>query len=570
MIREYAVELLAVPEAEATRLRIDAAAWLAAAGASADAIQMLLAAGAADQLAAIVAKEGSKLLAAGQIATVLGACRAIPPHLRTAEIEQLEGEAQQIQGDWSAAMTCFQRAAAGRDALPAQLAWRIGLIHYLRGEPDAALTVYQRGVDDSAADPVEMALLLAWMSTAHWIRGDVEPCRELATRALAAATSCGDHRALAAAHTVMAMLAALDGDRRGNDVHYLLALRAAEEASDVLQVVRIRTNRGSHFMEEGSYAEALQELDVAVRLAELHVLRELPRAEPQQPWGDQAAHGSHRGGAGRPRGFTASLPADRLGHGVVSPAADRRDLQRARQSRPGARHARGGASRSPRHRAMSRALFRRSRASQRWSPARIPSGHGLSPIGRWGTEPGCRTSPRCSRRDGLPPPEESSARARDLADKAEAAARARHDRAGLADAIALVAVSASDPRVTLRRLAEAAAIWREVGNPLGEAKVDLVRASIDRGAGSAALRQKAERELEMLGVRAHQSGNVAAGLLAFLSPRDRVAVRVQSLGGFSVLRDGELVRVSEWQSKRARELLKLLIAAAAGRRRARI
>jgi DNA-binding SARP family transcriptional activator len=38
-----------------------------------------------------------------------------------------------------------------------------------------------------------------------------------------------------------------------------------------------------------------------------------------------------------------------------------------------------------------------------------------------------------------------------------------------------------------------------------------------------------------------------------------VAVRIQSLGGFSVLRDGELVRVSEWQSKRARELLKLLI-----------
>jgi DNA-binding SARP family transcriptional activator len=53
---------------------------------------------------------------------------------------------------------------------------------------------------------------------------------------------------------------------------------------------------------------------------------------------------------------------------------------------------------------------------------------------------------------------------------------------------------------------------------------------------------------------------VAAGLLAVLSPRDRVAVRVQSLGGFSVMRDGELVRISEWQSKRARELLKLLIA----------
>ena len=258
-----------MPEAVAQDLRVTAATWLAASGAVGDAIQVLLSAGSTDQLAGIVTTDGSRLLAAGQIATVLSACRAIPLELRTAEIEQLAGEAQQIQGDWSEAMACFQRAAAGRQSLPAHLAWRIGLIHYLRGEPDAALAVYQRGIDDPGADAVEMALLLAWMSTAHWIRGDVEPCRELATRALAAANACGERRALAAAHTVMAMLAALDGDRRANDAHYLLALRAAEEAPDVLQVVRIRTNRGSHFMEEGSYAEALQELDVAVRLAEL-------------------------------------------------------------------------------------------------------------------------------------------------------------------------------------------------------------------------------------------------------------------------------------------------------------
>src|ERR1019366_8349918 len=152
------------------------------------------------------------------------------------------------------------------------------------------------------------------------------------------------------------------------------------------------------------------------------------------------------------------------------------------------------------------------------------------------------------------------ARARAMAAEAENVARSRHDRPGLADALALAAVTADNARVTTRRLEEAAAIWREVGNPLGEAKVELVLASIDRGAGSAAMRRKAEHQLEALGVRAHQSGNVAAGLLAFLSPHDRVAVRLQSLGGFSVFRDGELVRISEWQSKRARELLKLLIA----------
>ena len=559
LIRDFAIESLPVPEVEAKRLRVAAAARLADAGNAAEAMQVLLAAGAVEQLAAIVVKEGSRLLASGQIAIVLGACRAIPSPLRTAGIEQLEGEAQQIQGDWSEAMTCFQRAAAGREALPAELAWRIGLIHYLRGEPDAALAVYQRGVNDAGADPVEMALLLAWMSTAHWIRGDVEPCRELATRALTAANACGDHRALAAAHTVMAMLAALDGDRRANDAHYLLALRAAEEASDVLQVVRIRTNRGSHFMEEGSYREALQELDVAVRLAELTSFASF-----------LALSLSNRGETklrmGRIEEALADLEASRLRYRQIDSDMVSYPLQligeiysergNLAQARAMLEEALEVAEASGDVQGVVPALACLATVVAGEDPERartladraVAYGTGMSYV-------------VALLADGwVAAAAGDMVHARKVAAEAESAARSRHDRAGLADAIALAAISAEDQRVTARRLAEAGTIWREVGNALGEAKVDLVRTSIDRGPGSAALRHKAERDLEMLGVRAHQTGNVAAGLLAFLSPRDRVAVRVQSLGGFSVMRDGELVKVSEWQSKRARELLKLLIA----------
>lgn len=558
LIRDYALESLPVPEADARALRVKAAAWLAGGGAAADAIQVLLSAGTVDQLAGIVAKEGARLLAAGQVATVLQGCRALPSELRTAEIEQLEGEAQQIQGDWTAAMTCFQRAAAGCESLPAHLAWRIGLIHYLRGEPEAALSVYQRGVDDPGADPMEMALLLAWMSTAYWIRGDVEPCRDLATRALEAASACGDRRALAAAHTVMAMLAALDGDRRANDAHYLLALRAAEEASDVLQLVRIRTNRGSHFMEEGSYAEALQELDVAVRLAELTsfasflALSLSNRGETKLRMGriDEALADLE---ASRMRyrqihSEMVSYPLQLIGeiHGERGNLAHARVmLEEALQVAEGAGDVQGVV---PTLACLAMIVAREDPERARaLADQAVSYGAGMAYVlallaAGW-----------VAAVAGEP------ARATELAGQAEAVARARHDRAGLADALALAAVTADDPRTTARRLAEAGAIWREVGNPLAEAKVDLVLASIDRGAGSAMLRRKAERRLEALGVHAHQSGNVAAGLLAFLSPRDRVAVRIQSLGGFAVLRDGELVRVSEWQSKRARELLKLLI-----------
>ena len=357
----------------------------------------------------------------------------------------------------------------------------------------------------------------------------------------------------------MAMLAALDGDRRGNDAHYLLAFRAAEEASDVLQVVRIRTNRGSHFMEEGSYAEALQELDVAVRLAELTSFASF-----------LALSLSNRGETklrmGRIDDALADLEASRLRYRQIDSDMVSYPLQligeiysergNLAQARVMLEEALEIAEKSGDVQGVVPTLACLAMVVAREDPERaraladraVSYGTGMSYViallaAGWVALAG-----------GDRP------RARELAAEAESAARARHDRAGLADAIALAAVSAEDQRVATRRLAEAGAIWREVGNPLGEAKVDLVRASIDRGAGSAALRQKAERELEALGVRAHQSGNVAAGLLAFLSPHDREAVRVQSLGGFSVMRDGELVRISEWQSKRARELLKLLIA----------
>ena len=36
-------------------------------------------------------------------------------------------------------------------------------------------------------------------------------------------------------------------------------------------------------------------------------------------------------------------------------------------------------------------------------------------------------------------------------------------------------------------------------------------------------------------------------------------VEIRTLGGFSVIRNGEAVTISEWRSKKARDLLKILI-----------
>jgi DNA-binding SARP family transcriptional activator len=61
----------------------------------------------------------------------------------------------------------------------------------------------------------------------------------------------------------------------------------------------------------------------------------------------------------------------------------------------------------------------------------------------------------------------------------------------------------------------------------------------------------------MLGVRI---GACTGDLLGVLTPKSAPAVAIRTLGGFDVLRDGRLVPLREWRSKKARDLLKLLVA----------
>jgi ATP/maltotriose-dependent transcriptional regulator MalT/DNA-binding SARP family transcriptional activator len=559
LIREYALEYLPLPAAVATELQLAAADWLSRSGNASAAIRMLLSAGATERLATLMVEQGPALLASGHVATVLDACRAIPAALRSETIEQLDGEARQIQGDWMGALSCFERLAAGRDELPAALAWRIGLLHYLRGHVDTALDVYRRGLDDPTADPVEMALLLAWTATAHWLRGDVDACRRLAARALEAAGACGDRRALAAAHTALAMLGALDGDRRANDAHYLLALRAAEEAADILQTVRIRTNRASHFMEEGAYPEALQELEVAVRLAELtsfanfHALSLCNRGETRLRMGqlDEALVDLE---ASRAR--YQQIGSDMVAYPLCLIGEVHRERGNLAQARSAYEEAETIAEVSGDQQALVPALAGLATVLAADEPQRaselaqraVAAGSGFDYVAAvlaagW-------VAAVSGDRSG----------AAELAEIATTAARARRDRAGLADALALAAMSAPRPGREARRLREARAIWREIGNALGEAKVELALAVVEPGSGSSSQRRQAERTLEGLGVHGHRAGSAAAGLLALVSGGHLSGVRIESLGGFAVLRGGEIVRPSEWQSKRARELLKLLVA----------
>ena len=261
LMRDVALASLPLDDDDLRALHARAADWYAAHDEPALALRSWRAIGDDAATGRLLAQEGAALLREGAVEAVVEAGDAIPAADRDPALDRLLGEAHQLRGDWEEALARLESAAGEAGTIDAGLAWRIGLIHHLRGHLDEALAAYRRGRDD-AEPSSDVALLLAWHASAHWLRGEAETCRALAARAYEVAVASGADRALAAAHTVLAMLAALEGDRASNDAHYMRALEHAERAGDVLQVIRIRVNRGSRNLEEGAYEAAIVELDL--------------------------------------------------------------------------------------------------------------------------------------------------------------------------------------------------------------------------------------------------------------------------------------------------------------------
>jgi DNA-binding SARP family transcriptional activator len=542
LTRDVALASLALAPSARDDLHRRAAAWYAGHGEPALALGSLRAIGDDRAIAALLVEHGPALLRAGAVDAVVAAGEALPDEHRDRDVERLLGEAHQLDGNWDAALRCLGRAAGDEGAVDAGLAWRIGLIHHLLGHLDEALDAYGRG-REGAEPSADAALLHAWHASAHWLRGDADRCRELASRAHAVATASGDDRALAAAHTVLAMLAALEGDRAANDAHYLQALDHAERAGDVLQVIRIRVNRGSRNLEEGAYEAAIAELDLGIRLADLGgfgAFRALALTN----------RGESRLRLGRLEEAIADLDAaraiyQRLGSSDVAyPLGILGDVYRERGDAALARAAYEEASRRgdamgdlqalvPSLAGLARVLAHDDPEQAQALAARA-AGYGpgmgqaaaLIAVGHVALAAGDRGA---------------AARA---AAEAGAAARSRRDRARMAEALELEGLAAEDGRACGFALEQAIAIWRELGNPLGEARAQLALAH-EQGADAGA----AEARLRELGARPQVAAPTAPA----------AAVAIESLGRFRVLCDGVPVSRSAWRSRKARDLLKMLV-----------
>jgi len=580
MTKEYALTRLVTDPAEVASVRIAAAGWHIEHGDAVTALRYLGQAGDGPGLARLLEQHGSDLLAAGHSAAVAAALEYVPTEARSPVIDLVEGEACQVRGDWDRAVSCLSRLVPATGPAPAAASWRLGLIHHMRGELDRALEMYRRGSADPDGAPADRALAAAWGSAAAWLTGDVSACRELAEQAaqlaerateLAAtpgaspaagpAGAIPSVRAKAATHTALAMLAALDGDRRSNDMHYLRALDYAQRAGDVLQIIRIRANRGSRFLEEGYYAEAMAELDTAVGLADLAgfaSLRTLAvnnRGEAARRLGrlEDAARDLNAALAEQQRlgSRLAAYPLTGLGHihadqgklslaracfeealALTEPTGDLQGLVPAL-----AGLALTVAAEDP---AAAAKLIDRALAVG----ANLGHTHALLAAGR------------VALRRGDP------ARALDYAQQAADAARQRRDRAGIAEALEVRAGSTDDATDQIGLLEESEAMWLALGCqvPLARTRIALARARLATGDRIRAGADLAETERLCRELGARGLAAEAATLRAELTSQEAPDLSVRTLGGFRVLRRGVPVPHSAWQSRKARDLLKILVA----------
>ena len=115
-------------------------------------------------------------------------------------------------------------------------------------------------------------------------------------------------------------------------------------------------------------------------------------------------------------------------------------------------------------------------------------------------------------------------RARELATQAVAVAGARRDRPGLATALELQAQAAGDVGL----LEQACELWREIGNPLGEARSELALARLRGPVAGREPAERAERRLRALGARGHAAA--AADLLTEFERAARAPIRIAVAG----------------------------------------
>ena len=420
-----------------------------------------------------------------------------------------------------------------------------------------ALALYAEALAVSD-DPAEIARITAGRASSHWARGEIEVAARLADEARATALTSGDDGALADAYVATALVRAALGDPAGNARAYEVALQHASAAGETETVVRILTNMASRLNDEGQHAAAQTRLEHALALLEHS--------------GDQPSSGTV---------LMAALAHLNLGDaylGLGRVAEALHEYQRAEtgwlsQDSPMRAHASLGIGEAYRNRGLPTQAASAYRAAIAMADTTgsaqvlVPALAGLSRVRVEDDPMEARAAlARCLHTPAalgdvtahlaagwLELDAGDVAGALHHARVAESEAGRRHNRAALADALELLALL--EPHGALGRLAEARALWTEVDNTIGAGVNDLLRARAAR-----------DRDTEREARQALRAAGVSDAVVRIAGPLRAVGgvpdadLHVRVLGRLAVLRHGEPLPVWSWQSRKCRDVVKLLAA----------
>ena len=553
-LRDYFDQEPAIPATERAALHRLAAAECIALGVIAQALRHSVAAGDHETCAALLVEHGDRLIGSGQLDAVLDAVDLPAGLLGDPAIQRLLGRARQVRGQWLGAHECFRRAGRDQDAPDPALAWRLGMIDYSKAEFGKVLELPGRTRFGDGDDPEE-AQLMALVGAARRMVGDYAGSRADADRALDIARRCADSSALAAGYAVLSAVASAEGDRRCAAEHSANALEAAAAGEDLFQELRTRMLRTTVLAECGQLREALAEAEAVVELA--HRCQDVMLVAQAR-----TARASVRLRLGIFQPALADYGAardllQRIGSRLLAwPLCGLGDLHRMRGqlARARAAYEEALALAEPCHdvQGMGSALVGLARVRAADDPAAaLALAERAVRLGE-----GQRRVPALLTRGWVAAVAGSRQAAAADASRAAAAARQRRDDPGLAEALVLEALCSYDPARRDRALNEAIGIWQETGCRVQEAVARLVASRI----GSAASELGTAVAIETL--RAHDielSAPRPAGPLAVLA-NTAPSVSISALGVFQVARDGVPVPRTEWRSKKARQLLKILVA----------
>ncbi|MET0234261.1 MAG: AAA family ATPase [Kibdelosporangium sp.] len=533
LARTFAADYFPISQDDRVAVHGQAAEWFDSNGFHGEACSSFAECDRYDEVERILDAHAAQLWQTRGADAVLSAVSLIPADLRSPPTWRLAGEAHQVRGDWGQAVACLNRAAGQLEGpIPAAVALPLMWMHYVSGSTDEALAVYQDCRLDGS-DPGKESRLLSCLASIHWAHGDLASCRATCTAAMSMAS---DDLALAEAHTVMAMLSAAEGDHGRLAKHNRYALEHAERAGDVFSQIRVRSNRASHHVEAGDYRAAVDELEIALPQADLTgyaIYRALcvnNRGEARLGLGllDEAAADFHAAkvilnGLASP---LAAVPISMLG-----------DVYRLRGDR-----------------VLAGAAYQEAIKLAELNgtvPQLVPPLVGMARL--LATDEPSLSAEYAQRAvdcgDGFGYPAALVARA--MTDPAtipaaERVAIDRADRVALGDLLELRAQLGQD--VDLVR--QAASIWRELGNRVGQVRTAIDEARLVGGPAGERIAMAASRDARQIG----------AHTLAARAQRScTAAVRIETLGGFRVMHDGCAVPVTKWPSRKSRDLVKIVV-----------